>query len=183
MLDLDKKFLTVGRSKTEAGEERTIPLNPSLQAALEQHAEWCVLRFGRREPEWYLLPFGKANHLDPARPTTTIKTAWSNVRELAGVDGRLHDTRHTLITELCESGAGDQTIMDIAGHVSRQMLKHYSHIRMQAKRDALQTVWERQEQFQNAARHEQDCAPTRVDATGSEGGPYKSPYRGWNSRG
>jgi hypothetical protein len=38
---------------------------------------------------------------------------------------------------LAESGAGDETIMQIAGHVSRQMLRHYSHIRMNAKRDAL----------------------------------------------
>ena len=29
-------------------------------------------------------------------------------------------------------------IRDIAGHVSREMLKHYSHIRMQAKRTALE---------------------------------------------
>jgi hypothetical protein len=27
--------------------------------------------------------------------------------------------------------------MAIAGHVSREMLEHYSHIRMQAKRDAV----------------------------------------------
>lgn len=58
----------------------------------------------------------------------------------AGVQGRWHDTRHTLITELAESGAGDQTIMDIAGHVSRQMLSRYSHIRMEAKRKALESV-------------------------------------------
>jgi hypothetical protein len=31
-----------------------------------------------------------------------------------------------------------QAIMDIAGHVSKQMLKHYSPIRMEAKRDALE---------------------------------------------
>ena len=50
------------------------------------------------------------------------------------------DNRHTLITELAESGAGDQTIMEIAGHVSRQMLSRYSHIRMEAKRDALEAI-------------------------------------------
>jgi hypothetical protein len=50
------------------------------------------------------------------------------------------------ITELAESGAGDQTIMDIAGHVSRQMLKHYSHIRMQARRDALEAVSKKQQE-------------------------------------
>ena len=30
--------------------------------------------------------------------------------------------------------------MDIAGHVSKNMLKHYSHIRMEAKRDALELI-------------------------------------------
>jgi integrase len=62
------------------------------------------------------------------------------VRKNAKVIGRWHDHRHTLITDLAESGAGDQTIMDIAGHVSKSMLKHYSHIRMQAKRDALESL-------------------------------------------
>lgn len=148
-VDLKKQFLTVGKSKTEAGEGRTIPLNAALLETLRGHAEWFTLRFGRIEPEWYLFPFGRANHLDPTRPITTIKTAWANARVRAGVRGRLHDSRHTLITELAESGAGDQTIMDIAGHVSRQMLKHYSHIRMQAKRDALDTVCRKQLEASN----------------------------------
>jgi integrase len=54
------------------------------------------------------------------------------VRKNAKVKGRWHDNRHTLITELAESGAGDETIMETAGHVDRQMLRHYSHIRMKA---------------------------------------------------
>ena len=48
-----------------------------------------------------------------------------------------------MITDLAESGAGDQTIMDIAGHVSKSMLKHYSHIRMEAKRNALESLVKR----------------------------------------
>jgi len=71
---------------------------------------------------------------------TTLKTAWDTVRRNSKVTGRWHDHRHTLITDLAESGAGEQTIMDIAGHVSRNMLKHYSHIRMEAKRDALESL-------------------------------------------
>jgi hypothetical protein len=67
---------------------------------------------------------------------TSLKTAWKNVRKKAMVKGRWHDNRHTLITELAESGAGDETIMEVAGHVDRQMLRHYSHIRMKAKRVA-----------------------------------------------
>jgi hypothetical protein len=41
---------------------------------------------------------------------------------------------------MARSGADDQTIMDIAGHVSRQMLARYSHIRMEAKRKALESI-------------------------------------------
>jgi hypothetical protein len=44
------------------------------------------------------------------------------------------------ITELCEMGLSDMTIMGIAGHVSREMLEHYSHIRLQAKRQALENL-------------------------------------------
>jgi len=75
---------------------------------------------------------GKNRPLDPTKPTVTLKTAWNNVRTRAKVSGRWHDNRHSLITDLAESGAGDETIRDIAGHVSKQILKHYSHIRMEA---------------------------------------------------
>jgi integrase len=57
---------------------------------------------------------------------------------LAGL--RFHDLRHTSITMLAESQASDSTLMAIAGHVSRKMLEHYSHIRMAAKRTALDTL-------------------------------------------
>ena len=56
----------------------------------------------------------------------------------AGLPGlRFHDLRHHAITELAESSASDQTIMAIAGHVSPKMLAHYSHVRLEAKRQAL----------------------------------------------
>lgn len=139
-VDLKKGYLTVGKSKTEAGEGRTVPLNSSLSEAMHEYAEWYAAVFEKIEPEWYLFPFGKPRPSDPTRPVTTLKTAWNNVRRNAQVTGRWHDHRHTLITDLAESGAGDQTIMDIAGHVSKSMLKHYSHIRMEAKRDALESL-------------------------------------------
>jgi integrase len=133
-------YLTVGQSKTEAGEGRTIPLNSDLFEALKEHARWYTKRFGTVQLEWYLFPGrvgkpenGKSRPYDPTRPVTTLKTSWKNVKVRAGVDGRFHDTRHTLITELAENGEGDQTIMDIAGHVSKQMLARYSHIRNGSK--------------------------------------------------
>ena len=59
----------------------------------------------------------------------------------AGLKGlRFHDLRHQAITELAEMGLSDQTIMSIAGHVSREMLDRYSHIRMTAKRNVLEAL-------------------------------------------
>ena len=44
--DLSKAILTVGDSKTEAGEGRTIPLNSALLDAMIEQAKWYTKRFG-----------------------------------------------------------------------------------------------------------------------------------------
>ena len=85
------------------------------------------------------------------------------MREKAKVVGRWHDNRHTLVTELAESGAGHELIMSIAGHVSRAMLSRYSHVRMEAKRRALDEIAARQcaadeERKGEAVRREQAAA-------------------------
>ena len=43
---------------------------------------------------------------------------WAKMRDEAKVVGRWHDNRQMLVTELSESGAGDEVILCIAGHVS-----------------------------------------------------------------
>jgi integrase len=139
-----KKTLTVGKSKTDAGTGRVIPLNDTALAALKTHAVWYAKRFGECKPEWYVFPAGKGQPNDPTRPVTTLRTAWTKARKNAKVVGRWHDNRHTLVTELAESGAGDEVIMSIAGHVSRAMLSRYSHVRMEAKRRALDEIAARQ---------------------------------------
>jgi hypothetical protein len=164
-IDFTKKFLAVGRSKTEAGEGRTIPLNSSLFEVLSDYSAWYREKFREVRSEWYVFPFGKPSPSDPTRPVTTLKTAWNNVRTNAQVKGRWHDNRHTLITDLAESGAGDQTIMDIAGHVSKQMLKHYSHIRMEAKRHALEAIVTKRPATEESGQEGQ-----------AEGYPQKSPH-------
>ncbi len=139
-----KKQLTVGKSKTDAGTGRVIPLNDTVMIALEAHAASYIRRFGECQPEWFVFPAGKGQPNDPTRPVTSLKTAWTQVRGNAKVVGRWHDNRHTLVTELSESGAGDEVIMSIAGHVSRAMLSRYSHVRMEAKRRALDEIAARQ---------------------------------------
>ena len=70
-------------------------------------------------------------------------------------EGRRHDNRYTLVTELAESGAGDEVIMSIAGHVSRTMISRYSHVRMEAKRRALDEI---------AARHREADERRKAEA-------------------
>lgn len=41
---------------------------------------------------------------------------------------------------MSQGQASEQTLMSIAGHLSRKMLEHYSHIRMAAKRAALEAI-------------------------------------------
>ena len=38
---------------------------------------------------------------------------------------------------MSEGGATDATMMAVAGHMSKRMLEHYSHVRMAAKRTVL----------------------------------------------
>ena len=127
--------------KNDAAVDR---MNDTAIAALTAHAAWYIRRFGECKPEWFVFAFGSPLPTDPTRPITSFKTAWVKVREKAGVKGRWHDNRHTLVTELAESGAGDEVIMSIAGHVSRAMLSRYSHVRMEAKRRALDEIAARQ---------------------------------------
>ncbi len=67
---------------------------------------------------------------------STAKAAW---RRAAGFfcGLRFHDLRHQAITELAEQGASDAPVMALAGHLSRAMMEHYSHVRMEAKRAAV----------------------------------------------
>ena len=96
----------MGKSKTEAGTARVTPLNETAIAAMEAHSAWYTWRFGECRPEWFVSAFGTPLHKDPTRPITSFKTVWIKVREKAGVKGRWHDNRHTLVTELAKSGSG-----------------------------------------------------------------------------
>jgi integrase len=120
----------------------------SVLSALYQRAQL----FGAVELQHYIFAAFKVggrcdrnsmciNGFDPTRPIRTWVKAWRSLTKEAGLKGlRFHDLRHHAITELAESGASEQTIMAIAGHVSRDMLERYSHIRVEAKRAALEAL-------------------------------------------
>ncbi len=114
-------------------------MNNDLFALLTAHADWFTKKFGAARPEDYLFPFGSVPN-DPTRPTTTLKTAWDSVRKDSGVSCRLHDLRHTAATKMAEAGVPENTMLALMGHMSRAMLERYSHIRMKAKREAVESL-------------------------------------------
>jgi integrase len=83
----------------------------------------------------------RISQFDATAPLGSWKKAWRSLTAKAGLPGlRFHDLRHHAITELAESGASEQTIKAIAGHVSKRMLDRYSHIHLDAKRQALEVL-------------------------------------------
>jgi integrase len=78
--------------------------------------------------------------IDPTRPVTTLRKAWSTVCEQAGIECRIHDLRHTVCTKMAEAGVPEATMLDIMGHMSTAMLRRYSHIRQAAKVEAIEAL-------------------------------------------
>ena len=140
-LDLFRRMITVGKSKTAEGAGRTIPINSTLYDVLLAHRRWYEAHVETVLNDHHVFPGGAHRRYSPSKPISSFKTAWRTLKRRTGIEFRFHDTRHTLITtKLAESGAGDETIMAISGHVSRRMLKRYAQIRTEAKRRALESI-------------------------------------------
>lgn len=57
---------------------------------------------------------------------------------------RWHDLRHTFVSRLAENpNVSEQTIREMAGHVSKEMMQRYSHIRIEAKKEAIGSMEEK----------------------------------------
>jgi integrase len=78
-----------------------------------------------------------SSDVDPGKPLGAWKRAWNTAKKTAGVECRIHDLRHHFISALAQTQTPDATIQAISGHLSRKMLEHYSHVRLEAKRRAV----------------------------------------------
>ncbi len=137
--------LVVRRSKTTAGTGRAVPLTRRACASL---TVW-LSRFPGAEPASYVFPKHKVGiggdngtplvcSVDLSRHMGSWRSAWKSACATAGLSYRWHDLRHTFVSRLAENPTvSEETIRALAGHVSRQMLQRYSHIRVEAKRAAI----------------------------------------------
>ncbi len=139
-IDIQARVITVGRAKTSNGTGRRIPFGPELASAIAAYLGWYAVQFGPLEAGWHLFPWGKPSPTDPKRHITDVTGAWEALRERAGVICRLHDLRHTAATKMAEAGIAESTMKSILGHMSQAMVERYSHIRMAAKREAVECL-------------------------------------------
>src|SRR5262249_3385973 len=135
----------VSTSKTESGTGRTVPLTARVRAVL---TPW-LSRFPDAAPGAYVFPAHKIGFtgdsrrsdpydVDPTRAIGSWKKAWRASLKAADLHSLWHDCRHSFISRLAENPAvSEQTIMALAGHVSKSMLARYSHIRSSAKQAAI----------------------------------------------
>lgn len=128
---------------------RVIPLNDEALESLK----WLVARGrikGSVRPDHFILPFRVHRALyDPERPASesVLRQKFKDACILSGIDHRCYDWRHQAITELLETpGIPEETIKSIAGHVSKRILETYSHVRIEAKRDAVELLAKRRAQ-------------------------------------
>jgi integrase len=131
--------VTVGRSKTEGGSGRRVPLSPDALACLKA---WRT-QFPACAPSHCLFPSegycangstpGAVHGTDVFTPILSWKTGWTVARKAAKVEARWHDLRHTFVSSLAAGQASDATIKALSGHVSNKMLERYSHTRNEAK--------------------------------------------------
>jgi integrase len=150
-VDFLKAEFQVGKSKTAAGEGRIVPLN---QAALSALSDWRS-RWLDATPDDYIFPSERLMFkgvgapdrgmmtpygVDLSKPLGSWKRAWKSAKKKAGVECRIRDLRHHFISLLAQTQTPDATIQAISGHLSRKMLDHYSHVRVEAKRRAVELL-------------------------------------------
>lgn len=146
-IDLVRRTVRVGKSKTEAGTGRAIPLNSRATQVLTFWAE----QFPNRVPEHYVFPserYGAGGDkfeatvydIVPTRAINSWKEAWESAKKHAGVTIRFHDLRHTCVTRMLEGGVPLSVVASILGWSSAtvaRMSKRYGHIGVEAQRRAM----------------------------------------------
>lgn len=168
-IDLGKRVLVVGQTKTEAGNGRPVPLTGPASVDVDM---WSS-RFPNRKPNDFVFPACETGHIDLARPITNRRTVWHNTKctvecpkcgglqstkdsfhnpeckaDIRGIINPLagllfHDSRRSGATKMLENGAPIAAVTQVLGwsaSTAIRMVKRYGHIRPEAQRQALESI-------------------------------------------
>ena len=129
--------LTVHEPKTGNG-WRTIPLSPSVLAALDIQRRQQLAERMKAGPSWiatdYVFTTEAGTPLDPRN----VSRWFTGLTKAAQVGGSLHTLRHTALTTMAMGGAPLSVLSRIAGHDSiATTIDLYGHVSEQAAREAM----------------------------------------------
>lgn len=153
VLDISHSYDTLGNlkgTKTKAG-MRLLPLPESVAKALQTHKAAQKARYDKtnsyRKPcEGYIKQGDDTPVISDKYGTRVLPSSlsrwWTEDRVKYGLEGWcLHELRHTYLTMLALSGVHPKVMQELAGHYSSQItMDIYTHVNMDAKRDAVAAV-------------------------------------------
>jgi integrase len=77
----------------------------------------------------------------PTKHMKSVKTAWKNTLRRAGISYfRIYDLRSTYATRLSAGGVADEWVMQMLRQGDSQVIKKYSQMKLQMKREALEKL-------------------------------------------
>lgn len=133
-----ERILTV---RGKGGKERAVPVEPELEAVIDEYLKSRAARFGGREPGRSDPLFVGADNAPLGRGALQYLVSRS-YRE-AGVSGQVprgasvHALRHTFATRLAEDGASAVEIMRLLGHASLTTSQNYIDATAREQRNAI----------------------------------------------
>jgi integrase len=149
-IDFLNERLTVGKSKTDAGQGRSIPFNATSLKAMQG---WAT-NFPNRKPEHFVFATERygfsgdderphVHGCNPNQPLGSLKEAWESAKAKSGVKCRFHDLRHSACTRLVERGVPLPVIASLLGWsagTTVRMARRYGHISEDAQRQAVDAL-------------------------------------------
>nr|WP_274611260.1 site-specific integrase [Sphingomonas sp. JUb134] len=113
---LDQGFWRIPTEKSKTGKSRQVPLSESAIAVLK-----AIPRLGDCP---YVVP-------NPAtlKPFGSVYNSWNSARNAAGLpDVRMHDLRHSMASNMANSGQSLLVIGQVLGHSQPRTTLRYAHL-------------------------------------------------------
>lgn len=148
-IDLNRRLLSVTKSKTAGGEGREIPLTERLRAVLAEapQTEGVVFTFHGGPLSW-------------------IRKGWLGGLKRAKLRHfRFHDLRHTFNTRLMEAGVMQEIRMALMGHSSGEKVHSiYTHVELPVKREAIARLQQWVQKQRQGGQHGDEIASSDTSA-------------------
>ncbi len=120
---LDRRIWRITMSKS--GKSRHVPLSKAALEVLNQLPRWdgCP----------YVVP-----NVETMKPHVQLHRAWNNARIAAGLsDVRMHDLRHSMASNMINSGRSIYEVSSILGHSQLKTTQRYAHLSQETLLEAV----------------------------------------------